>query len=48
METGGKRMVERLTLLLNKRWERQYVPDDWRHGAIVKLPKKESLSGYGN
>ena len=29
-------------------WEKEDVPEDWRKGVIVKLPKKEDLSNCNN
>ena len=25
-------------------WEREEIPEDWRKGLIVKIPKKEDIS----
>ena len=34
--------------LLSKIWEREKVPEDWKKGHLVKLPKKLDLSSCGN
>ena len=34
--------------LFQKIWEEETVPEDWRNGYIVKLPKKGDLSVCGN
>ncbi|KAK1802256.1 hypothetical protein P4O66_021914 [Electrophorus voltai] len=40
LKYGGDAIVNALTVLLNKCWQDQSVPSDWRKGVIVKLPKK--------
>ena len=37
-----------LEKLFNKVWEEEKVPDTWKRGIIVKLPKKGDLSTCGN
>ena len=34
--------------LFNKVWEEERVPDSWKKGIIIKLPKKGDLSDCGN
>ena len=34
--------------LLNKIWEQERVPEDWKTGHLVKLPKKGDLSSCNN
>ena len=40
--------AEMLQPLLQKIWEQEQVPADWRRGHLVKLPKKGDLSQCGN
>lgn len=40
--------TEMLHPLLKKIWENESVPDDWRKGYLVKLPKKGDLSSCTN
>jgi len=40
--------AEMLQPLLQKIWEQEHVPADWRLGYLVKLPKKGDLSQCGN
>ncbi|XP_035772278.1 uncharacterized protein LOC118456011 [Neolamprologus brichardi] len=48
LKHGGQAMVEELTTLFNKCWQSGTVPEDWRRGAIVKLPKKGNTSKCTN
>ena len=34
--------------LLKEVWEQEKVPDDWKKGYLVKLPKKGDLSSCDN
>jgi hypothetical protein len=34
--------------LLNKIWENKSIPDDWKKGHLVKLPKKIDLASCNN
>ena len=34
--------------LLNKVWEQEQVPEDWKKGHMVKLPKKGDMSSCNN
>ena len=40
--------AQMLVKLLNQAWGEEKVPDDWKKGIIVKLPKKGDLSVCGN
>ncbi|KAK1786550.1 hypothetical protein P4O66_002993 [Electrophorus voltai] len=40
-------IVNTLTVLLNKCWQDQSFPSDWRKGVIVKLPKKGNTATIG-
>ncbi|RUS87436.1 hypothetical protein EGW08_004811 [Elysia chlorotica] len=40
--------TEMLHPLLNKIWEQECVPEDWKKGYLVKLPKKGDLSSCNN
>ena len=48
IKAGGRLMAKVLTRLFNECWSRGEVPEDWRKGAIVKLPKKGDLTECGN
>ena len=37
---GGEVSIEALHSLLNKIWRQEEIPDEWRKGLLVKLPKK--------
>ena len=37
-----------LKILFNKVWEEEKVPEQWRNGIIVKIPKKGDLSDCNN
>ena len=37
-----------LHTLLNKIWESQTVPQEWKQGVLIKLPKKGDLSDCNN
>lgn len=41
-------MVQSLTQLMNKCWEEEQIPDEWRKGIIVKLPKKGNITYCSN
>lgn len=41
-------VTESLTYLFNLVWHAEEDPDDWRHGVIVTLLKKENLSNCNN
>ena len=40
--------TEMLCPLLNKVWEQEQVPEDWKKGHMVKLPKKGDMSSCNN
>lgn len=48
LKYGGTAVVQRLVELLNECWKNERVPDDWRKGVIIKLPKKGNLSDCNN
>ncbi|XGW34042.1 hypothetical protein V3C99_018085, partial [Haemonchus contortus] len=47
-EAGSTVVVEKLVKLFNRCWSQGEVPEDWRRGVIVKIPKKGNLSDCGN
>ncbi|CAH1266795.1 Hypp3576 [Branchiostoma lanceolatum] len=48
LKHGGETTEEMLTQLMNRCWQDEQVPRDWRDGVIVKLPKKGDLSDCNN
>uniref|UniRef100_A0A7I4Z3P4 Reverse transcriptase domain-containing protein n=1 Tax=Haemonchus contortus TaxID=6289 RepID=A0A7I4Z3P4_HAECO len=46
-EAGNTVVVEKLVKLFNRCWSQGEVPEDWRRGVIVKIPKKGNLSDCG-
>ena len=48
LKYGGECLNEKLCELLNKCWEEEAVPETWRNGIIVKLPKKGNLADCNN
>ena len=40
IHVGGEVSIEALHSLLNKIWRQEEIPDEWRKGLLVKLPKK--------
>ena len=40
--------VGKLVDILNRVWQHEIVPNDWRKGIIVRIPKKGSLSDCSN
>lgn len=48
LKHGGQCLVNEMTDLLNSCWSSAQVPEDWRRGVIVKLPKKGNLAGCNN
>jgi hypothetical protein len=40
--------VNALHHLINRIWNEEQTPDDWRKGLLVKLPKKGDLSLCNN
>ncbi|PIO60121.1 hypothetical protein TELCIR_18389 [Teladorsagia circumcincta] len=47
-KAGGSAIEESLVKLFSRCWSRREVPEDWRRGFIVKLPKKGILSDCWN
>ena len=45
---GGTKMVQEITKLLNICWQTTNVPDEWRKGMIVKIPKKGNIAECNN
>ena len=48
LKCGGDAMVEELTNISNIVWKTGKVPDEWKCGVIVKLPKKGDLGSCDN
>ncbi|KAK1798816.1 hypothetical protein P4O66_007096, partial [Electrophorus voltai] len=48
LKHGGDTIVNTLIVLLNKCWQDQSVPSDWRKEVIVKLPKKGNTADCNN
>ena len=40
IKAGGEVSEEVLLDLCNQRWSEEKVPDEWKKGLIIKLPKK--------
>lgn len=40
--------TEMLHILLSRIWKQEQVPEDWKRGFLVKLPKKGDLSSCSN
>ena len=40
--------MEKLTSILNNVWQNEMIPNDWRRGIIVRIPKKGNLSDCSN
>ena len=45
---ADQKRVDILHYFLHKLWEQEQLPEDWRRGLIVKLPKKGDLTECGN
>ena len=45
---GGTETVKEITKLLNTCWKTTNVPDEWRKGMIVKIPKKGNIAECNN
>jgi hypothetical protein len=43
LKTDVETNINILLLLLEKIWNEEEVPKEWREGLIVKIPKKEAL-----
>ncbi|KAE9547262.1 hypothetical protein FO519_009526 [Halicephalobus sp. NKZ332] len=48
IKNGGQEMVNSLLQMFNKFWEEEKVPDDWKKGTIIKLPKKGNPANCNN
>ena len=48
LKANTQTSTEMLYPLLNKVWEQEQVPEDWKKGHMVKLPKKGDMSSYNN
>jgi hypothetical protein len=48
VKSGGPNAALELTRLMNACWAQSKVPDAWRKGVIVRLPKKGNLSDCNN
>ena len=48
LKHGGPKLREKLTNLCNLCWKEQQVPEEWKKGIIIKLPKKGNLCCCGN
>lgn len=40
IHAGGMVSVEAMYTLLNKMWRKEDIPEEWRKGLLVQLPKK--------
>ena len=48
LQYGGEAVVKELSQLFNTIWHTEDVPNEWRQGVIVPLPKKGCLSDCNN
>jgi len=48
LKADSKAAAEVMHMLLKQIWEEKRIPDEWRSGIIVKLPKKGDLSDCNN
>ena len=48
LKAGGNDIIEYLWELLNKIWNQECIPSEWKKGLLVKLAKKGDLSNCGN
>ena len=48
LKSGGKKLISELTNILNKCWNDQKVPKEWKEGIIIKIPKKGNLADCNN
>ena len=44
LKEGGTITVDVLHKFLNKIWKEEEIPNDWKEGLLIKLPKKGDLS----
>uniref|UniRef100_A0A672RFP6 Reverse transcriptase domain-containing protein n=1 Tax=Sinocyclocheilus grahami TaxID=75366 RepID=A0A672RFP6_SINGR len=48
LKHGGHPIIKQLMTLLNTCWAAAQVPEDWRRGVIIKLPKKGNIADCNN
>ena len=48
LKGGGDVMVRTLTNICNRVWKLEEVPEDWKNGIIIPLPKKGDLTRCTN
>ena len=48
LKYGGPAMVNLLQTICNTVWENESIPEDWKIGTIITLPKKGDLSDCSN
>jgi len=48
LKGGGDVMVKTLTSICNRVWKLEEVPEDWKNGIIIPLPKKGDLTRCTN
>lgn len=48
LKKGSQDLTDTLINLVNECWTNATVPEDWRRGMIIRLPKKGNLSDCNN
>jgi len=48
LKQGKETVAEQLAELFNMIWQDLEIPEDWKKGVIIKLPKKGSLKDCNN
>ena len=48
IKAGGNTSEEVLLNLCNRIWSEEKIPEEWRKGLLIKLPKKGDLSCFKN
>ena len=48
LKAGDDTIINWLHKLLNKMWTNEEIPDDWRRGLMIKLPKKGDTTSCQN
>ena len=48
LNAGLKTSVDVFHYYFHKLWEQEQIPEDWRQGLMVKLPKKGNLTECNN
>ncbi len=48
LKAGGEETAKFLFQILQNVWETEQIPEDWKTGLIIPLPKKGDLSDCGN